>query len=101
MSGKSPTALRFAVSQPMHVANGTVEYTSVEVVDRETGAIGPVTRRFGIAGERFYVGEISYGAALLDGRGALSLFARSSFGADATGQPGAGQSAGVALRFGF
>ncbi|MCC6920348.1 MAG: S8 family serine peptidase [Alphaproteobacteria bacterium] len=94
-------ALRIAVSQPMHVANGTVEYTSVEVVDRETGAIGPVTRRFGIAGERFYVGEISYGAALLDGRGALSLFARSSFGADATGQPGAGQSAGVALRFGF
>ena len=54
-----------------------MEFTSVEVVDRSTGAIGPVTQRFDIGGqERRYIGEFLYATPLPEDAGELSLFGR-------------------------
>ena len=57
---------------------GTLDFTSVMVVDRETGEKGMVTQSIDLAGTqpRRTVAEALYGALLLDGRATLSLFGR-------------------------
>lgn len=67
--------LRLAVSQPLTVENGDIEFTQLGVVDRETGELGPVTQSFSIETKRRLVGEAVY-AAPLGKTGALSLFGR-------------------------
>jgi len=54
-------SLRLTVAQPMHMENGGIDYTSVQVVNRQTGELGAVTQRFGItAPRRQFVGEMQY-----------------------------------------
>ncbi len=71
--------LRLSFTQPMHIENGTVEYSAVEVVDRSTGEIGNVTRSFSIADEsRRFTGEFLY-ATPMKGGGELSFFGRAEY----------------------
>jgi hypothetical protein len=69
--------LRVTLAQPLTAERGTVDLSSVEVTDRDTGAIGVVTRPFDVASTgRRLVGEAMYGAPVLDGRGQVGLFGR-------------------------
>ena len=69
--------LRLSLAQPLHIERGPMEFTSVQVTDRATGAIGPVTQRFDTGGqERRYIGEFLYATPLPEEAGELSLFGR-------------------------
>ena len=68
--------LRFSVAQPLQVENGSVEFKTVAVVDRETGEKGIVTQRLDIAeplDRRFRI-EAHYGASMLEGAADVALF---------------------------
>jgi len=68
-------SLRFSLTQPLHVESGAVYYTSLQVVDRSTGAVGPVTQTWNVAGKREYRAETMYDVPVFDGRGAVDGFA--------------------------
>lgn len=75
--------LRVSFTQPLHVENGTLEYSAVEVIDRSTGEIGSVTRDFSIADKsRRFTGEFLYATPVLGG-GELSFFGRAQYDASA------------------
>ena len=72
--------LRVSVSQPMYIENGDLEFTSVQVTDRNTGERGEVTQRFGISGEsRKLTSELLYSAPVFDNNGEMSLFGRMDY----------------------
>ncbi|WP_260483868.1 S8 family peptidase [Sphingomicrobium flavum] len=75
--------LRLAVSQPLNVENGDVEFTQLGVVDRQTGELGEWTQSFGIETKRRYAGELLYAAPIADSAD-LALFGRYQ----SEGQPG-------------
>src|SRR5581483_4549401 len=58
--------LRISVAQPLHIESGTLIYRSVEVVDRATGALGPVTQKWNISGNRESRNEALYAMPVLD-----------------------------------
>lgn len=69
--------LRMTLAQPMTIERGQIEFTSIMVVDRETGEKGLVTQRFDLGNQqRRTVAEVLYGAAVLGGALDLSLFGR-------------------------
>lgn len=73
--------LRVSFTQPLHVENGSLEYSAVEVIDRSTGEIGSVTRDFSIADKsRRFTGEFLYATPVLGG-GELSFFGRAQYDA--------------------
>ncbi len=67
-------SLRLSVTQPLHVESGALNYTSIEVIDRDTGALGLVTQAWNIAGKREYRMEALYGLTVLEGRGEVAAF---------------------------
>ena len=75
----SSDMLRLSVAQPLHIERGELSYSSVEVVDRKTGELGSVARRFDVAGgPRTYTSELLYAAPLLK-TGEVGLFGRADF----------------------
>lgn len=68
--------LRFTLAQPLQVEAGQVEFSSIGVVDRETGERGVITQRFDIAdpARRRMRAEAHYGASMADGKTNLALF---------------------------
>ena len=68
--------LRVTLAQPLQVEAGQVEFNSIGVVDRETGARGVITQRFDIAdpARRRIRAEAHYGASMADGKTNLALF---------------------------
>ena len=68
--------LRLSLAQPLTMERGTMRYSAREVIDRETGEIGMVTREVGIGGTggRRMLAEAIYGTDLSGGRGSASLF---------------------------
>ena len=73
--------LRLSFAQPMTVERGSIDYKSVQVVDRQTGDLGVVTQRIDAAGvSRRFVGEAIYSMALFGGRSELSAFGRGELG---------------------
>ncbi len=56
--------LRISVAQPLQVEQGSLQVTMDEVIDRETGEIGPVTQTFSIATERRITTEAVYALPL-------------------------------------
>ncbi|PTQ11572.1 hypothetical protein CLG96_09075 [Sphingomonas oleivorans] len=93
---------RFSMSQPMYLEHGKLDYTSVQVIDRQTGEIGPVTNSVDIAtGQRQYVAEFLYGRSMFNGTGEMSLFGRAHLRPGATTQASANYIVGGRLRFGF
>ena len=74
-------SLRLAVSQPLHVERGSIEYTGVEVIDRQTGELGNVTRSFALQGQpRSHVVDSVYRLPLGNGNAAVSVFGKFRFG---------------------
>jgi hypothetical protein len=77
---------RFALVQPMHVERGGLDLTNDEVIDRETGELGSVTRFVGVGGNaRRLALETSYATPVFEGQGEVSGFVR----AEATTASGA------------
>ena len=68
-------SLRLSLTQPLHVESGSLYYSSLEVTDRSTGAVGPVTQTWDVAGKREYRAETMYDVPVFDGRGAVDGFA--------------------------
>jgi hypothetical protein len=66
--------LRVSLAQPLHVEGGALRYTSLEVTDRQTGALGPVTQSWDISGAREYRMETLYSVPVLEGRGEVAGF---------------------------
>jgi hypothetical protein len=75
----SSDMLRLSIAQPLHIERGELSYSSVEVIDRKTGELGTVAKRFDVAGgPRTYTGELLYAAPLLN-TGEVGLFGRADF----------------------
>ncbi|MBN03683.1 S8 family serine peptidase [Ponticaulis sp.] len=71
---------RLSIAQPLHVEAGSFEFTTLEVVNRETGELGLVSQTWGVADTgRDYNLEASYGTALMDGMAEVSAFSRVEF----------------------
>lgn len=70
--------LRLTLSQPLTIEQGTAEFTSVMVVDRETGEKGLVTQRFRIGApeRRRAIAEVMYGTPMLGNGATLTVFGR-------------------------
>ena len=70
--------MRVTFSQPLHLERGSIDVSNVQVIDRQTGAVGNVVQRFQLSGgARRYLGEVLYGRDL--GRhAALNLFGRAN-----------------------
>lgn len=66
--------LRISFTQPLHVDGGMLQYQSIEVTDRNTGALGPVTQSWNVSGNREHRVEAIYGVPVLDGRMQVSGF---------------------------
>jgi hypothetical protein len=93
--------VRFAVSQPMHIERGGFDFSSIQVVDRDTGELGVVTQHFALPGQpRQLVGEMLY-ARPLGRAGEISLFGRAQLRSDATPTGTPGMMAGTRFRIGF
>lgn len=91
--------LRLSVSQPLAVTHGSVELTTLGVVDRETGALGTVTQSLGVKERARLVGELNYGVPMQHGLGELSLFGRGDLREGARNAQGF--ATGVRLRLGL
>jgi len=68
--------LQLSVSQPMFVEKGRLNLQSVEVIDRQTGELGVVSRSIDIAGQRRVAGEALYALPINGGDGDVSFFGR-------------------------
>lgn len=66
--------MRISFTQPLHVDAGALQYQSIEVVDRDTGALGPVTQSWNVSGNREHRLEAIYAVPVLDGRAQVSGF---------------------------
>jgi hypothetical protein len=67
------------LTQPLRIDQGKLSYTGIEVIDRQTGELGPVTRTFDITGSPRQVAETLYATPVMSGRGEVSLFGRAEF----------------------
>ncbi len=66
--------LRVSLAQPLHVESGALQYTALEVIDRDTGALGTVTQSWSISGSREYRMEALYSLPVLEGRAEIAGF---------------------------
>ncbi|WP_158266330.1 S8 family peptidase [Allosphingosinicella deserti] len=93
---------RLSVSQAMHVESGSLDYTVIKVVDRNTGEIGPVTEKIGVsAGKRPLFTEFLYGAPILKGAGEMSAFGRFQLQGTSQDSLNSGMVVGGRFRMGF
>ncbi|KEO90561.1 hypothetical protein EH31_10770 [Erythrobacter longus] len=67
--------LRFSLAQPLQVERGELQFTSEQVIDRQTGELGMVTQTFGIQTERRITAEAVYSMPLST-RSDFALFGR-------------------------
>lgn len=70
---------KVTLTQPLRVESGQLSYTSVEVVNRDTGEIGAVQRTFDISNRARNVAETLYATPVFKGTGQVSLFGRAEF----------------------
>ncbi|MCR5877712.1 S8 family serine peptidase [Phenylobacterium sp. J367] len=73
---------RVAFTQPLTVSYGTLAYTSVDVIDRQTGELGPVSQKFDISVKPRHVAEALYATPAFGGRGEVSFFGRAEVKSD-------------------
>ncbi|MEO1041642.1 MAG: S8 family serine peptidase [Pseudomonadota bacterium] len=91
---------RFTLSfaQPLHIEEGSLAFTSVQVTDRETGEIGEVTERWDLAtGGRHLAYEAEY--AISFNEGAMSVGAFTRFDQDDVDVQGTYDAFSVGTRF--
>ena len=94
-------ALRFSIIQPLHVESGAIEYTAMQVVDRETGAMGLDVQTWELGGQRPLFAELIYATPMFDGRADLSLFTRAELAGETSAQDVAGMATGARFRLEF
>ncbi len=69
--------LRLTLSKPMQVTSGAVQFTDYGVVDRQTGALGPIAETTDAANGRTpFAAELFYGRLLGDSSAEASVFLR-------------------------
>ena len=69
--------IRFAISQPLRLDSGALNFTALEVVDRETGELGQVTQSWSLGqSDRELSMEAIYAISIFDGAGDFSAFTR-------------------------
>ena len=80
--------LRVSLAQPLSITEGALTYSGLEVVDRETGALGLVSQSWAIdQQDPRYVTEISYAQTAFGGQSQFSAFIRADSAAlTATGE---------------
>ena len=95
-------SVRFTVSQPLHVERGSIDFNSVEVVDRQTGELGVVKQTVALQSPaRIHVAEAIYRRPVMGGTADVSLFGRARFGGDTQAARDAALTLGAAFRVGF
>lgn len=98
----SKDSARISLSQPLHIESGSIGFDEVQVIDRQTGELGVVTRNFALqSGKRSYVTEAIYRRSLLDGEAELSLFGRASIGGNSDSSADPSLTVGTSLRIAF
>jgi hypothetical protein len=69
---------RLSLSQPMRIENGELNFTALEVIDRETGELGEVTQVWAVdQSDREMNVEAIYALPVLSGAGEVTAFTRS------------------------
>jgi hypothetical protein len=64
--------LRISFTQPLYLENGGLTFQQLEVVNRDTGELGPVTQSLSMTGSREHRAEAIYAMPVLDDRAQLS-----------------------------
>jgi hypothetical protein len=90
--------MRISFAQPLHVDNGALSYQSLEVVDRDTGALGPVTQSWNVSGKREFRAEALYAVPVFDGGADLGAFGLVDINPPATSKA-LSLSGGMQIRF--
>lgn len=92
---------RFTIAQPLHLERGAIDATSVRVIDRQEGTLGPVTETYALSSSsRQFVGEAMYSRSLLGDTAQVSLFGRFNLRGDSTAiLPAVMAGAGFSTRF--
>ena len=93
--------LRLSLAQPLHVESGALQYTSLQVIDRLTGDVGPVTQTWNIAGNREYRMEALYSVPVFEGAAEVNGFGLLDLNPASTPQTPLSVSVGAQFRIGF
>ena len=94
---------RLSLSQPLQLRGGSLNFTALEVIDRQTGELGQVTQNWALeTNDQRLMLEAVYATELFDGAAELSGFSRAELTSqDVTGQETAGFVFGGRLAFTF
>ena len=90
--------LRVSVAQPLQVESGSLQFTSDQVIDRETGEIGAVTQTIGIETKRRITAEAVY-AMPLTRSSEFGVFSRYVSAGDTVDEGGMVVGGNFSLRF--
>lgn len=72
--------MRFSLAQPLHVENGALSYSSVQVVDRSTGQLGLVSENWDLSGAgRRLVAQAQYAIPVFEDRAEVSFYGLTDF----------------------
>lgn len=94
--------VRFTLSQPLTVEGGKLAYTTVQVVDRQTGQLGAVTQMVDAkAADRRQVAEFLYGHDVLSGAGEWGVFGRAETRSEFSGRQRPEMMAGARFRISY
>jgi hypothetical protein len=80
--------LRLSLAQPLAITAGSVDLTTLAVVDRETGRLGAVTQSLDVQARARLVGEMNYALPLAGDLGEVSFFGRGDLRSDARNAQG-------------
>ena len=90
--------LRLSIAQPLQVEQGELQFTSEQVIDRQTGELGAVTQSFGIETKRRITAEAVY-AMPMSNRSDFALFGRHITAGDTVSDSGFVVGGNFSLRF--
>jgi len=85
-----------SLAQPLAVSGGSLDLTTLAVINRETGELGPVTQTLGVRERARLVSEVNYALPMQQGLGEVSLFSRADMRPEARNAQGV--AAGVRFR---
>lgn len=90
--------LRLTFMQPLHIEDGTMEYRSIQVVDRETGELGAVTDSWDLSSSnRKLTTEVMYATPIMNNKLELNLFGEARFNDEEVEDDGIGWMLGFGL----
>ncbi len=93
--------LRLSFTQPLHLENGGLTFRQLEVVDRNTGALGPVSQSWNLTGAREHRIEAIYAIPVLDKRAELAGYGLVDMNALETQGRETSVSAGLQLKINY